>query len=81
MFYSPVERASSARSLPEGVTLPHWLAIGTAVAMRQAMGRCLAEGGDRDAAFAEAMALLLAQHPALPMPTIRDAVEDLLNAI
>ena len=81
MFFFPVERAPSARSLPEGVTLPHWLALTTAVAMRDTMERCLAAGGDRDAAFAEAMALILAQHPALPMPIIRDTIDDLLRTL
>ena len=81
MFYSLVERASSARSVPEEVPLPHWLALTTAVALRKAMGRCLADGGDRDAAFAEAMAIVLAHHPALPMPIIRNAIEDLLRVV
>ena len=81
MFLSRAECTCPAGSLPEGITLPYWLAAPTAIAMREAMQRCLTGGGDSDAARAEAMARALAQHPALPMPAIRDAVEDLLNSI
>jgi hypothetical protein len=79
MFSSSVERAP-ARFVPEGVILPHWLTPATAVAVRTAMARCLAGGHGQDTAAAEATALVLAQHPALPLPLIRAVVEDLLRA-
>jgi hypothetical protein len=81
MFSPAVERAPPARSLPEEVTLPHWLTAATALAVRTAVARGLAEGRTTEAAWAEAAALVLARHPALPLPLIRDGVEAVLRAV